>query len=165
MAAPAGPSALEHLAARRDAIANDLAKLEKQVGGLGERLPNCIQCGSSDAGRERPRAAPLSQIYDTETTYFTAEYTNFGTVLKASPPAARPATCPAPAGPAAAACLPPWMSCAAARAGGCCSLLGGPPWPPQCVCRPGCAALQLVAAPRVCAAAARRQLGNGLCGC
>lgn len=49
--AAAQPSALELLAARRDAIANDLAKLEKQ-------------------------------IYDTETTYFTAEYTNFGTVLK-----------------------------------------------------------------------------------
>lgn len=44
-------SALEALAARREQIGHDLAKIEKQ-------------------------------IYDTETGYFTAEYTNFGTVLK-----------------------------------------------------------------------------------
>lgn len=44
-------AALDALAQRREQIAVDLNKIEKQ-------------------------------IYDTETTYFTSEYTNFGTVLK-----------------------------------------------------------------------------------
>ena len=112
------PTALDLLAARREQIANDLGKLEKQVGRQGRgrartasgRPPRDAGTGCRPAGGAAPSAAAPAppnhaastagpspppphvhchQIYDAETTYFTAEYTNFGTVLKARGAAGR----------------------------------------------------------------------------
>lgn len=96
--APGGSGALEAFAARRETIAGDIAKLEKQVrtrcawhvcGALrrarGGLQSSQLKCHSQPA----PPRSSRPQIYELESVYFTADCTNFGNVVKARRPARR----------------------------------------------------------------------------
>ena len=87
MASNSSP-ALEAFTARREVIAGDIAKLEKQV--RRQRTAEPATASSAEA-KAQPVLPVRPQIYELESVYFTADYTNFGNVVKAS--AAPPVEC------------------------------------------------------------------------
>lgn len=72
---------MEALDQRRQVIAVDLSKLEKQVVSIAEQQARSGR--HSARPTQEPLLAPsLPQIYELESVYFTADYTNFGNVVK-----------------------------------------------------------------------------------
>ena len=81
-----GGSALDAFVQKRETIAADLHRLEKQVGwSLAAYLGR--QNATGEAKEPRPRSCPSHwpQIYELESAYFTADCTNFGNVVKVRP--------------------------------------------------------------------------------
>jgi hypothetical protein len=76
-----GSAALEAFAQRREVIAGDIAKLEKQVRVNAWRQPQEPRKGPAELNFSCSRASRL-QIYELESIYFTADCTNFGNVVK-----------------------------------------------------------------------------------
>ena len=98
---PMASPALDALAARREAIAGEVAKLEKTVRALAllDAHHRTHDAGGGQGRSRRPAVAqrhhkhapaplappppPRTQIYEQEAEYLNADYTHFGTVLKA----------------------------------------------------------------------------------
>lgn len=81
-AQPSASPALEAFLQRREVIAGDIAKLEKQVRACHII---CSVLGPLQRRDHRSSSPPglLPQIYELESAYFTADCTNFGNVVKA----------------------------------------------------------------------------------
>lgn len=72
-------SAIDELYARRNLVTNELNKLEKTVSFLHPRQ----SCNPLDSDSQpSPSPCAVVQIFDLETAYLGAEFSQMGTVLK-----------------------------------------------------------------------------------